>query len=78
MMVLHKALKKNELTKKKTMKHEGFFHFLSPQKDIKKVASPLVTSHFLTWLSPPLFCISGGEQSQLRFVELFPRGDHGC
>ena len=47
-----------------------------------KVASPLLTSHFLTLLSPPhLFnfaasavCFSNGEQSLLKFVELFPRG----
>ena len=42
----------------------------------KKVPSPLVTSHFLTSLYAAF--ISGGQQSQLKFVELFPRGDHGC
>ena len=36
-----------------------------------KVPSPLVTSLFLTSLY-----VSGGQQSQQRFVELFPRGDH--
>ena len=41
-----------------------------------KVPSPLVTSHFLTSLYAAF--ISGGQHSQLKFVELFPRGDHGC
>ena len=41
-----------------------------------KVPSPLVTSHLLTSLYAA--SISGGQQSQLKLVELFTRGDHGC
>ena len=73
-----RARKKNSQQKKqKTHKK---------QKKNKKVAAPLVTSHFWTLLSPPqLFnftesavWFSNGGQSLLKFVELFPTGDHGC
>ena len=53
-----------------------FGQFLASEASQNKAPSPLVTSHFLTSLYSAF--ISGGQQSQLKFVELFPRGDHGC